>query len=119
LNARRTAAKRPAVLRFVAPSPKALRRTRACGARSGPGRHVSGQRCRNSIPLWRVKPAFPEIRFYSVSARREEEARCRRRDRQRAEAGQADEVQAANRLIANPRDWRLETNEDSHRSEVS
>lgn len=49
---------------------------------------------------------------YSPTARAREKARQRRRDQQLVKAGRAEEVQATNRLIANPKEWRLEVGEE-------
>jgi hypothetical protein len=58
-----------------------------------------------------MKPTFRKIRFFSVAARRAEEAHAREQDREQVRRGRAAAVQAANRLIPNPRQWHLEAPE--------
>jgi hypothetical protein len=55
-----------------------------------------------------VKDTLQRIQFYSVNADRKEKSRKRRRDLESAAAGKAGELQAANRLISNPKEWELE-----------
>jgi hypothetical protein len=55
-----------------------------------------------------MKQALAAVRFYSPKERRAEKARQRRRDHDLAAAGLGHELQRRNRLISNPKDWRLE-----------
>ena len=55
-----------------------------------------------------MKEAMAAVQVYSPEKRRMEKARQRRHDLDLVAAGQAQAVQARNRLVSNPKDWRLE-----------
>jgi hypothetical protein len=59
-----------------------------------------------------MKETLATVQLYSPARRRAEKARQRRRDCDLAAAGSAQAVQAANRLISNPKEWRLVAPED-------
>ncbi|MBI5385387.1 MAG: hypothetical protein HZA90_11965 [Verrucomicrobia bacterium] len=59
-----------------------------------------------------MKAALAAVQIYSPAQRQAEKARQRQRDGARAAAGQAEAVQAQNRLVTNPKEWRLEVPEE-------
>jgi hypothetical protein len=59
-----------------------------------------------------MRSSVADIQTYSAQQRRAEKARRRKHDSEQAAAGQAEQVQARNRLVPNPKEWELECSEE-------